>query len=206
MRKTERGKIIMTDKELILLARQGNEDALTDLIVKYTPLLRRVVAPFNIAGADRDDLLQEATLALIKAVKNYDDTKGQAFSTFLYGVARQRIIDTLRAAHAQSQLPLNGSVYIETLMQNPEGQKQLHLIEPKSNLLDVYIQEEEESSIRRAIEGCLTDRELQVLKEYLDGKSYIEIATTLKISSKTVDNTLARIKKKIRANKELFDV
>ncbi len=196
----------MTDFELVQLSRQGDDGALTELIVKYTPLLRKVVAPFNIAGADRDDLLQEATLALIKAVKNYDDTKGQAFSTFLYAVARQRIIDTLRAAHAQSQQPLNGAMYMEDLQQDASSKKQLELVEPKENVLEVYIQKEESKNIRKIIEEFLTAREVQVLYEYLDGKSYFEIAEKLAISSKTVDNTLTRIKKKIRAHKELFDI
>ncbi len=196
----------MTEKELILRARQGDEEALEQLIRKCTPILRKVVAPYNIAGADRDDLLQEATLALIKAVNNYDETKGQVFSTFVYGVARQRIIDTLRASMAKHHSPLNGAMSMEELQQDATGKKQLELAEPKENVLDDYIKEEEKQNIRKTIEGLLTERELQVLYEYLDGKSYMEIADALHISSKTVDNTLTRIKKKIRAKKELFDI
>ncbi len=194
----------MTDKDLIVLAKNGDEEALTQLIVNYTPLLKKVIAPYKIVGADRDDLLQEATIALIKAVKHFSPDKGQTFSTFLYGVARQRIIDLLRSSKAQSQMALNRAVSFETLGEKDGTQNKVDPIDEDGDALDISIEKEEKDDLTQLIAGFLTARERQVAFEYMDGKSYQEIADTLNISIKTVDNTLAKVRKKMREKRELF--
>ncbi len=195
----------MTDKELIVLAKQGDEDALTELIIRYTPLLKRVIAPYKIVGTDRDDLLQEATIALIKAVKHYNEEKGQSFSTFLYGVAKQRLIDLLRSSKTYAQMALNGAISFETLNEQEGATKKFaDPVDEDGDALFSSIQREEESSLAQLVADCLTARERQVAFEYMDGKSYQEIAKGLNISVKTVDNTLTKVRKKIREKKELF--
>ena len=55
------------------------------------------------------------------------------------------------------------------------------------------------------IKECLSKKEFEVLKFYLQGYSYKEIAEILKISEKSIDNSLTRIKSKLKTLNSLSD-
>ncbi len=188
--------------ELIKRAKSGDKDALTRLIIDSTPLLKRVVAPFNIIGTDKEDLLQEATLALIKAVDKYDEHAGQSFSTFLYAVARQRIIDVLKHANNSKHAPISQTISIDA---PSDDDRRLDPEDDSKDVIESYIDKERDDLFHRVADEILGKREKQVLELYLAGKSYKEMATELSVSVKTVDNTLSNVKKKLREKKELFD-
>ncbi len=198
----------MTDeKELLAAAAKGDADALTALIVRYTPMLRSLVAPFYIAGADRDDLLQEATLAFIKAVNRYDGGKGAAFSSFAFAVAKKRILDVVKLSKGKKYSPLNDASPITPEYRDGEGEGEYSDdAADAKNPIDCYIEEENEVRLSKALRSVLGDREREVLELYLAGSSYNEIGAKLGISPNTVDNTLTRIKKKLRDKKEIFDL
>lgn len=190
--------------ELIRSAKSGDKDALTRLIIDSTPLLKRVVAPFNIIGTDKEDLLQEATLALIKAVDKYDEHAGQSFSTFLYAVARQRIIDVLKHANNSKHALISQTVSIDSPVDGDDDRR-LDPEDDSKDIVESYIDRERDDLFHRVADEILTKREKQVLELYLIGKSYKEMATELSVSVKTIDNTLSNVKKKLREKKELFD-
>lgn len=198
----------MTDEERkIAAAAKGDADALTELIIRYTPMLRSLVAPFYIAGADRDDLLQEATLAFIKAVNRYDPRKGAAFSSFSYAVSKKRVLDVVKLSKGKKYSPLNDAAPITADYRGEDGNGDCSddAAELKTPI-DFYIEEERELGLSEALKSVLSDREREVLDLYLAGSSYGEIGAKLGISPKTVDNTLTRIKKKLRDKKEIFDL
>jgi RNA polymerase sporulation-specific sigma factor len=47
------------------------------------------------------------------------------------------------------------------------------------------------------VDAALSDLEAEVLRLYVDGKSYVEIAEVLKRHVKSIDNALQRIKRKL---------
>lgn len=198
----------MTDeRKMLAAAANGDADALTALIVRYTPMLRSLVAPFYIAGADRDDLLQEAILAFIKAVNRYDESKGAAFSSFAYAVAKKRILDVVKLSKGKKHSPLNDASSITSEYRGGEGDGDYSDgAADERTPIDLYIEEEREIGLSEALRSVLGDREREVLELYLAGNSYNEIGGKLGISPKTVDNTLTRIKKKLRDRKEIFDL
>lgn len=195
------------ERKLLAAAAKGDADALTALIVRYTPMLRSLVAPFYIAGADRDDLLQEATLAFIKAVNRYDGTKGAAFSSFAYAVAKKRILDVVKLSKGKKYSPLNQAAPITHEYRDGEGEGDYSDDAAElRNPIDSYIEEENEVRLSEALRSVLGEREREVLELYLAGSTYNEIGEKLGISPKTVDNTLTRIKKKLRDKKEIFNL
>ena len=52
-------------------------------------------------------------------------------------------------------------------------------------------------NIEHEISKILSDLEMEVLMSYLDGKSYQEIACDLDRHSKSIDNALQRVKRKL---------
>ena len=80
----------MTNEELALKAKSGDSNALLELWGQNRNLAiffarrryYRLLARGNTQGADMDDLIQSAFLALVKAVGYYNDEKGFSFSAF----------------------------------------------------------------------------------------------------------------------------
>lgn len=198
---------MIDEKQLIAAAADGDADALTALIIRYTPMLKSVVANYYMAGADRDDLLQEATLAFIKAVKRFDPEKPAAFSTFSYGVAKKRILDVVKLSHGKKYSPLNDAAPISSEFRDEDERTDFSDdAADERTPIDSYIEEENEERMSEAFRMILSEREREVLGLYLEGETYGEIGEKLSISPKTVDNTLSRIRKKLRDKKEFFDL
>lgn len=186
---------------LIAKAKAGDKDALTEIIVECTPLLKKVTRTYFVDGMDREDLLQEATLALIKAVDKFDENGGQKLTTFIYSVAKQRLLDLIKKNSAKK----GGKDAVKLSI---EGGEDNDGIDPEAiggDVIDDYLQKETAEQLYKISDEVLTKREKAFFDLYLQEKSYREIAEELGVSTKTVDNTLSKIKKKIREKKDVFN-
>lgn len=184
-----------TDEQLVLLARQGDEEALTALLVKYTPLVKARVSAFRAAGLEQEDLVQEGMLGLLGAIRVFDSRQA-SFSTFARLCVDRMLITAVRASKRQKQIPQNQLVDIGAAddhnlsdklsssdMQNPEA---------------IVIAQEEAERFRQKASKSLSQMEYQVLCAYLADSNYEEIARRLEMSAKSVDNALQRIRHKLR--------
>lgn len=68
--------------ELIRAAKNGSEDAFEKIIKDNSPLIWSIVRRFLGRGTDSDDLYQLGCLGLIKAVRGFDESLGNQFSTY----------------------------------------------------------------------------------------------------------------------------
>ncbi len=68
--------------ELIKRCRDGDEQALEELIQNNLALVRNLVYRFADRGIELEDLMQIGTIGMIKAVKSFDFSFGTAFSTY----------------------------------------------------------------------------------------------------------------------------
>ena len=66
-----------------------------------------------------------------------------------------------------------------------------------TNPEELIIGQEDLSSINHKIDEVLSGLEQEVLRAYLDGKSYQEIADNLGRHVKSIDNALQRVKRKL---------
>ena len=69
-----------------------------DLIIKYIPVVKRIVARMDTRNReyDEDDLFSIGIIGLMDALKKYDDKKGTSFETYAYIRVKGAIIDELR--------------------------------------------------------------------------------------------------------------
>lgn len=68
-----------------------NEDLFRALLEKNTGLLHIIVMDYRIPKYEIEDLLSESYIALIKAVDNFDPTRGVTFTTALKVFVRQHL-------------------------------------------------------------------------------------------------------------------
>jgi len=182
------------DIKLVELYNNGNSGVFTVLTERYSRLIRSVTSKYKISGLEAEDLTQEGLLGLLSAVKTYRGDKGASFQTYAGVCINRRILTLLKRSDNNSSKALNN--YVSLYDKEVEESVSLGVSNPEES----FISEESFILLKKNISGCLSKRENRVLELYLAGESYSNIADNLLISVKAVDNTLQRIRKKLRKN------
>lgn len=181
------------DGELARLVRAGDSDAFAELTGRYMSLIRFKAAPFHSTQLETDDLCQEGLLGLLNAARTYDAANGAAFRTYAGVCVANRMIMAYRSALSRKNEPLSNFVSLS----GDEGGLALGSdgLDPE----DVLASSESVDLLWRRIRSVLSDQELRVLKLYLSGYSYAEIAGKLAIAPKAADNALQRARTKLKS-------
>ena len=192
------------DEELILMYRDGEEEAAGFLMNKYKNLVRKKAGSMYILGGDREDLIQEGMIGLYKAIRDYDMGRDVNFYTFADLCVSRQMYTAVQASNRQKHLPLNTyiSIYGQT-MNSEEGNGEYDLINTlvsriESNPEEMMIAQENMEQMENAILKELSELENQVFELHLTGMNYTEIAKVLGRDEKSTDNALQRMKGKIK--------
>lgn len=191
----------LTDIELIKKIREGDVDAEKYLFVKYSFLVRTMVSSFFIIGADKDDLFQDAMIGFISAVKHFNFNINNNFKAFAEICVRRQIISSIRKTKSYQLL---NSMTVYEIVNSEYEEDLIYKLAGNDDIIpeNVLIHEEDMNNYRKITSEILSKFEKEVLNEYSLGKTYEEISLTLKKDSKSIDNAIQRIKKKICENKE----
>lgn len=195
----------MSDIELIKKAKNGDNEAIEKLLNEHKQLVNFVTRKYFLVGGDNDDLLQEGMIALCKAINSYDETKGVSFATYAKTVIENTIINAIKSDASNKNILLNNSYGLTNqgqITNNSEDDFGYTIASDSLTPESQVISTEQTKDIVKQIKDCLSDYELKILKYYLKGLSYTQIATELGVSSKSVDNALNRIKNKLNFLKE----
>lgn len=189
------------DMLLIGKVRAGKHAAYESLIAKYQGFVKLKASSYFMSGGDIDDLVQEGLIGLTKAVRDYRSDREASFRSFAELCITRQIITAIKTASRQKHAPLN--TYL-SLSHSPtthdEGECSLGDILPGSPVhdpLNQVISSEEVDSLKDCLSRLLSRLETRVLKLYLEGRSYEQIAERLTCDTKSVDNALQRIKRKV---------
>lgn len=91
-------------EELALLAKSGDEEALTELLQSYAPFVKKTAAQVCKRFIDHhDDEWSIALSAFHEAVKGYEKEKNASFLTFAHLIIRRRMIDFIRKESTRSE-------------------------------------------------------------------------------------------------------
>lgn len=172
------------DIHLVGLAKKGDSEAISALLVRYSNLVSLRAAAFTCAFCEKEDLEQEGLLAVMNAVRTYDENKGASFRTYLGECIDNRMISFIRVAsrqnrtsgtHLEVSVADNGETDPETLVIGKEGYEK----------------------IMSLVTDSLSDYEKRVLALYVEGLSYAEMGERFNKSAKSVGNALARVREKL---------
>lgn len=186
------------EKELILKAQSGDAQAMEALISKYMWLARSKARKYFLASGGYDDLLQEGLMGIFKAIRDFDPEKNDNLTAFMSLCIGSQIKDAIRSASRTKQRILNDAVSLDSLDNNLPSE---FIYDPIHN----YIEREGVENFYHKMETLFKPSQITVLKYYLEGYTYSEIAELTGIPTKKVDNTLHTVKNKIKKNKELFE-
>jgi len=189
----------MADEDIVALSQGGDGQALAYLLDKYKNFVRSKARSYFLIGADHEDIVQEGMIGLYKAIRDFKSAKLTSFRAFAELCVKRQIITAIKTATRQKHFPLNSYVSLNKPLYDEESDRTLlDVIEGRvTNPEDLYISQEDLSSIQNQIGELLSDLEQQVLSAFLDGKSYQEIAEMLGRHVKSIDNALQRVKRKL---------
>jgi RNA polymerase sporulation-specific sigma factor len=182
----------MSDEELLLLCRQGNAEAEETLIRRYGRVIRSLARPFFLTGGDGEDLIQEGMLGLLNAIRRFDPQEETTFRTFAVLCIRRRLFSALRKAAGTKNVSLDDCLSLESSLFDEIPSRNDNLRGPE----DLLIDREEAQKRYRNLLLLLSAYEQSVLRCFLRGMSYREIAEITKRSEKAVDNAVQRIRRK----------
>ena len=190
----------LTDEALAELARNGDEDAAEFLYRKYKDIIRGRGNLYFMVGADKDDLIQEGMIGLFRAISNYNPERQASFRTFADLCINRQMITAIKRAGRMKHSPLNTSVSIYDKYDSDENSKSIEETYPDRigyNPEEEVLFNEQVEYIEKNSEKIFSKLELTVWNEYLQGKTYTEIASHMDKSPKAIDNAIQRMKKKV---------
>ena len=191
----------MDDEQLVLLAQQADGQAIEYLLNKYKNFVRSRARSYFLIGADHEDIVQEGMIGLFKAVRDYKPGKVSSFRAFAELCITRQIISAIKTATRQKHIPLNSYVSLNRPVYADDSERTLLDVISESvttNPEELLISQESLSDIEACIGEVLSPFEKEVLALYLDGHSYQEISQKLDRHTKSVDNALQRVKRKIQ--------
>ncbi len=192
----------LPDSEVVALAQAGRQEAAEHILYKYRNLVRSKVKSYFLVGAERDDLLQVGMVGLWQAIIDYRHNKATSFPAFAKVCIHRHIITAIKAATRQKQVPLNTSLSLEVPADDDSSEWNMADVLQTGDEMDpeeVLLRREDTYRLRSLLHQMLSEFEWQVLAGYQMGKSYREIARELQCKTKSVDNALMRIKRKVSA-------
>ena len=197
------------DHVLVQRVQDGDERALEVLLSRYRNFARSKARSYFLAGSDKEDVVQEGMIGLYKAIRDFDVNQETPFRAFAELCISRQILTAIKTANRNKHQPLNSSISLDApAYANEQANKSVadNLVAPAiTDPAELLISAEEIDGIRNSMRDNLTELEGDVLRLYMDGKSYEEIAGALGNHVKSIDNALQRIKRKLQRHLDQRD-
>lgn len=175
------------DNSLCTLVCKGNDAAFEEITHRYTGLIHSIAKEYSYPSFDSNDFMQLGLLGLYNACKAFSPDKGVSFKNFAAICIKRRYISLIRSLSHRRAFPN------EALISLDEADDLGTAVSAETPVID----RESDKSFLELVKNRLSCMELCVLKGYISGMSYGEIAAAYGLDRKAVDNALQRIRKKL---------
>ena len=188
------------DYELVTMAHEHNEDAINKLYEKYKPLIysksREAYKYVSNKGIELSDVIQEAMIGFDEAIRDFNQNDNAIFYTFASICVDRQLKSMMLKISRDKHKILNEAISFDN---DKDDVNILNFIyDDNDNPEYEIISKEDKNEILKTIRSKLTSFELEVFNLRIKGYSNGDIANILNKDVKSIDNTLQRIKAKIR--------
>ncbi|GAC1589889.1 MAG: RNA polymerase sporulation sigma factor SigH [Acidimicrobiales bacterium] len=191
----------LADDDLALRFQAGDADALTVLLERYRRFARAKARGYFLMGADNDDIEQEGMIGLYKAARDFRADRQASFRAFAELCVTRQVITAVKTATRRKHQPLNSYVSISGVRGGDDAAERNveHLLHDhyETDPADEVVSRDRMAAMRQSMTDMLSGLEVDVLRLYVEGKSYEEISVHLGRHVKAIDNALQRIKRKL---------
>lgn len=185
---------ILSDEELVSLAKNGDSGAVNTIIKRYEPIIEKIktIGNYYLKGGDDNDLIQRGRMAVLSAINGYKSEFQTKFSTY----ANKCIKNEFNSAISETKnTPLNDSESL-CFFHNGDEDKNDNIADTRYNPEESAINEETELEQKLAIKNILSGFEYKVYELKELGHKNQAISKILKCDKKSIENAYNRIKQK----------
>ncbi len=191
------------DKILLEMVCESNEEVRNSLYEKYELMIKQLVKKYALAakklGLEKNDLLQEASVGFTDAINHFDSEKDASFKTFAQLCIERRLQNYLTKHQSQKYKMFQDSLSLDYVY-DEEGSSLKELLgDVHLDPGEKYMEKETKIDFYKEARKILSKSEYEVFLYMLKGLNYIEIANILDKSSKQIDNTIQRIRFKLKS-------
>ena len=158
----------LIEQVLILRCQIGDKDALAGLIERYEAPLRYFISRLSANPETAEDIFQDTWLTVIRRIHSLKKT--DAFSTWLYRIARNKVYQQLRRKRKLSELNENIAV-------------------PNNTENDVF-STEDAAKIHRCLKDLLPEYKEVLMLRFLEQMSYEQISQVINCRLGTVKSRI----------------
>ena len=191
----------LADDDLAARFQAGDSDALTVLLERYRRFARAKARGYFLIGADNDDIEQEGMIGLYKAARDFRPDRQASFRAFAELCVTRQVITAVKTATRRKHQPLNQYVSISGVRggDDPSERNVEEMLHDhyETDPADEIVSRERMAAMRQSMADMLSGLEVEVLRLYVEGKTYQEISDHLGRHVKSIDNALQRIKRKL---------
>ena len=192
----------LSDEEVVLLSQGGDVAAVEYLLTKFKNYVRAKAHSYFLIGADHEDIVQEGMIGLFKAMRDYQPQRQASFHAFAELCITRQILTAIKSATRRKHAPLNTYVSLNKPIYENESERTLMDILPEhqnENPEDMIIGHENMDDMLSDINVMLTPLEQGAIRAYLQGDTYQKIAKDMGRGTKSIDNAIQRVKRKLEA-------
>lgn len=184
---------LMTDEQLVELAKRQDGVATNEIFVRYKNLLRSIIRKKKLFLQDGDfeDLLQEGMIGLFSAVNTYNGSV--QFCSYAYKCVENTLKSAIEKSNCGKNRALNNSVSFDLNGGGDVGQFGL-TVSPEITCIN----DESAREFLIKSKSALSPLENSILEFYLEGYSHDEIAKKTGKDVKAIGNALHRIRNKLK--------
>lgn len=192
--------------ELLEHAQDGDQEAVREIFDNYRNFVFLKAKNYFLVGADREDLIQEGMIGLLKAIRAYDSSNAASFKTFATICIKRQLITAIKSANSQKNMALNSAIGLygessdDREVVYSKGLESYVIYNPE----EMYLTKEQIVGLKEHLFNHLSEFEQDVFKNMVRGHTYKEISYKLNKKVKSVDNAIQRIKRKSEAWLEAY--
>ena len=195
-----------SDENLQKMAAAGDNTAEDRLSIRYSRLVRVCARPYFLAGGDSEDLTQEGMLGLLYAVRGFDSNTGAPFRSYAEMCIKHRLITAVKSSLRLKHAPLNDGISLDEILSYEKSSREADFPKEFRRIPEEQVLARESADeIIKSYSRWLSKFEAQILRLFLDGLTYKEMAEHVNRPQKSVDNAVQRIKYKLARHLNLGD-
>lgn len=203
----------MTNEELAVLAKTGDQDAYTQLWLQVRRLvIRQALRVLRALGgerlADLDDLTQAGYLAMVSAVERFDPESGWKFTTYLTGALKTAFADCTgyRTVRGRSD-PIRHAVSLDAPLSDEDEGTLSELVADPVDRMDEADERMYRGWLHDTLEAILSDlpelEEQTIRQRYYEGLTLREIGERSGVDPETARQWENKAMRKLRNPKVL---
>lgn len=199
-----RSKIFQSldDGALVEMYREGETEAFNVLLRRYSNRIRFYAYRFYYTGMTYQDSAQEGAIGLFNAVLRYQPERGSSFHSFAEVHIRGQVINAIKGASRKKHKLLNDSVSLDSTVTVDGEYTRMQVVRntepsPEEFFFQKMDEREEVRKINSILTTYLSNLERKAFLKIYDGQSYREAANEIGVTTKTIDNAMRRVRKKL---------